>query len=315
VGKQINLSNLLNFKAMTKQESTRTPILAHLQDMAIQSYYWTSFSPEKRGEQLIKDYSEELEGDIEELKLAGIIEEIINEYTARYERFFSAYIVAKSRTFSAMITGPANFNTRRHAKANRSEEKHYEVFREWRERAKKSIIRKSLPEKTYCSELVRYRSELDSMKKNHERMKEANKRIKQANKTGEDLTAFLTGTMGVAAHMIEWTMKFGFGLQNNNANIKRVEQRIKELETKEAARSEGAERSFSFDGGEIILNYEIDRIQIFFNKRPTQDELNTWKSKGLSSFNWSPSNNAWQRKITANALWSTKRMFGIAVLK
>ena len=36
-------------------------------------------------------------------------------------------------------------------------------------------------------------------------------------------------------------------------------------------------------------------------------------AKGLTSFNWSPSNNAWQRKITTNAIWATEKMFGIAL--
>lgn len=286
------------------------PILSHLQDKAVRSYYWTSFSPERRGEQLIKDYSEELAADMEELRQGGADDEAINDYKSRYERFFSSYLHAKSGTFSAMITGPAGFNTRRHEKANRSEERHYEVFREWRSKAKKAIIRKAQPAKTYNSEIERYKAELEGMQRNHEKMKEANKRIKQANKTGEDLTEYLINEMGVAPHMVKWSMQFGFGLQNNNANMKRVEERIKMLEKKEQARNEAPEQNFSFEGGEVVLNYEIDRIQIFFTNRPTPEELTAWKAKGLSSFNWSPSTKSWMRKITPNAIWTTKRMVG-----
>lgn len=283
--------------------------LNHLKDKAIQAHYWTSFSPEKRGEDMINSYGEELNEDIEELKAGGANDESISDYKSRYERFFSSYLHAKSGTFSAMITGSAKFNTYRHAKANRSEQRHYEIFREWRIRAKKAIIRKAQPVKTFVSEIDRYKSELAAMQKNHELMKEANKRISKANKTGEDLTEYLTNTFNVPAHMIDWTMKFGFGLQNNNANMKRVEQRIKELEQKEAKREESPITKYSFDGGEMIINYEIDRIQIFFASRPTESELNEWKNKGLNTFNWSPSATAWQRKITPNALHCVKRMF------
>jgi hypothetical protein len=284
-------------------------ILQHLEDQAKKAHYWTSFSAERRGEQMIKDYSEELTADLSELKSQNVDDENLNDYKVRYERLFSSYLHAKGNTFSAMITGPANFNTRRHAKANRSEEKHYELFREWRERAKKAIIRKMQPAKTFVSELERYRQELAGMKRNHELMKDGNKRIKEANKSNEDLTDYLINTFGIAPHMIEWTMKFGFGLQNNNANMKRVEQRIKELEAKEQKRNEEPQKSYKFVGGEVVMNYEADRIQIFFTQRPTAQELTEWKNNGLNSFNWSPSVNAWQRKITPNAIWTTKRMF------
>lgn len=207
-----------------------------------------------------------------------------------------------------MITGPAKFNTRRHEKANRSEQRHYEIFREWRTRAKKAIIRKAQPLKTYSSELERYRAELAAMQRNHELMKEGNKRIKAAKKSGEDITQYLTDTFGIQPHMIEWTLKFGFGLQNNNANIKRVEGMIKTLESKEAIKEQSPVTTYTFDGGTLIIDYNIDRIQILFNDRPNSEELAAWKAKGLNTFNWSPSVKAWQRKITPNAMSKVKSM-------
>jgi len=208
-----------------------------------------------------------------------------------------------------MITGGGNFPVARHQKANRSEQRHYEIFREWRERAKKAIVRKAKPAATYTSELERYRAELAGMQRNHELMKEGNKRIKAANKSGEDLTAYLTDTFGIEPHMIQWTMRRGFGLQNNLANMKRIEGMIKLLEQKEAMKEKSPVTKYLFDGGEILVNYEVDRIQIFFATRPTSEELAVWKSKGLNTYNWSPSAKAWQRKITPNALYHVKTMF------
>jgi hypothetical protein len=282
--------------------------LKNLEQTAQRAYNNISFSPERRGTQIVNDYGEELNGDIEELKKADISEETISEYVERYKRFFSSYLGAKSRTFSVMITGAGNFPVRRHEKANRSEQRHYEIFREWRQRAKKAIVRKAAPIKTYLSELERYKAELESMKKNHELMKEGNKRIKQAKAKCEDITQYLIETFNIQPHMIDWTLKFGFGLTNNNANMKRVEERIKELEKKEKMRNEQPEKEYIYSWGKVVLNYEADRIQVFFETRPTSDELNKYKSLGLNSFNWSPSNSAWQRKITNNAIWQTKRM-------
>lgn len=283
-------------------------LLKDLETKAQVAHYWTSFSPEKRGTQMVNDYGTELNGDIEELKKQEITEDVINEYISKYKRFFSSWIYSKSNCASSMITGPANFNVRKHEKANRSEQKHYEVFREWRLRAKKAIVRKQKPATTYLSEIDRYKEELEGMKKSHELMKEGNAKIKASKKTGEDLTKYLTDVFNIAPHMIEWTIKFGFGLTNNNANMKRVEQRIKELEAKEANRNLEQEKRYTFEGGNVMLNYELDRIQVFFDVRQTREQLEEWKKKGLSGFNWSPSNGCWQRKITNNAIWNTKRM-------
>lgn len=292
----------------TTTQTNESPILSHLEGAAIRSYNNTSFSPEKRGVQMIKDYSEELAADIEELKSKDVSEESIADYKSRYERYFTSYLHAKSNTFSVMITGGSNFPVRRHEKANRSEQKHYEIFREWRIRAMKAILRKSQPVKTFVSELDRYKAELAGMQRNHELMKEGNKRIKLANKNKEDISQYLIDTFGVAPHMVDWTMKFGFGLQNNNANMKRVEERIKLMEQKESRREENPITRYTFDGGEMVIDYNVDRIQIYFTNRPTTEELNAWKAKGLNSFNWSPSVKAWQRKITGNAWYTVKHM-------
>jgi hypothetical protein len=284
-------------------------LLQHLQTRAIQAHNNTSFSPERRGEQMIKEYSEELASDLQELQTGGAGIEALNDYKQRYERYFSQYLGAKGNTFSVMITGSGNFPVRRHEKANRSERRHYEIFREWRVRAKKAILRKAQPEKTYSSELERYRAELEGMKRNHELMKEGNRRIKDANRTGEDLTEYLTTVFNIEPHMLEYTMRRGFYLQNSLANIKRVEDRIKELEQKETMQAKQPVTKYLFDGGHFLVNYEVDRIQVFFDTRPSAEELTKWKARGLNSYNWSPSAKAWQRKITANALWHVKRLF------
>ena len=293
-------------------------ILSHLKDQAIRSYDNTSFSPEKRGETMIDEYSEELVVDMEELKAGGADEANIADYRQRYERYFTSYLHAKSNTFSVMITGGSNFPVRRHEKANRSERRHYEIFREWRVRAKKAIIRKAQPEKTFTSELERYRSELAGMKHNHELMKACNSIIKKSTakkQTTEDcIKQLVEAGLGEEDARKILVNKFGyigypsFRLTNNNASMKRIEEMIKTLEQKEEMAGTNPITKYSFDGGEMVINYEIDRIQVFFSERPTTSELNEWKSKGLNSFNWSPSNKAWQRKITANALHAVKRM-------
>lgn len=288
-----------------------TNILDGFSSQARQAHYWTSFSPEKRGEQLINDYNGQLAEDIEELKTSGIDNETIESYVSRYKNLFSSWLSAKGRCISSMITGPARFPTRKAEKANRSEDNHYTLWQEWRKRAKKAIIRKAQPEKTFISELDRYKAELAGMQRNHEIMKTCNAIIKKAK--GQDCTPQL-----IAAGLSEdnartlLVNRFGyvgypsFKLTNNNANMKRVEGMIKTLEQKEAAREVSPVTKYTFEGGEMVIDYDIDRIQIYFSNRPTTEELAAWKAKGLNSFNWSPSVKAWQRKITANALSAVK---------
>ncbi len=286
-------------------ETNNTLLLQSFKDKAISAHSWTSFSPEKRGETMINQYSAQLAEDLQELKAQNIDSETLTAYEQRYKSLFSAWLNAKSNCISAMITGPARFPIHKAEKANRSEQKHYDIFQQWREKAKKAIVKKTQPEKTYNSEIERYKQELDGMRKNHELMKAGNIAIKKAHKDKTDISQYLIDTFGIKPHMIDWTMKFGFGLQNNNANMKRIEARIKELEAKEQNRQNEPEKEFSFNGGKVIMNYEADRIQIKHDSRPNQEVITLMKRNG---YKWSPTNQAWQRQLTANAIYVTKHL-------
>jgi hypothetical protein len=284
--------------------------LSQFTDKAIEAHRWTSFSPEKRGNQLIEDFNGYLQEDIDCLRAENITEAVILEYTDRFKQLFSKWLSAKSNCFSVMITGTSGVNLRKHEKANRSEQRHYEVFKEWRIRAKKAIIRKAKPQKTFLSEIERYKAELEGMKKNHELMKEANKKISQSRKTGEDITQYLVDKLGVLPHMIDWTLKYGFGLANNSANMRRVEQRIKEIEAKEQRAISDGQKEFPFDGFIVIFNYEADRIQIRHNEKPGAATI--WQLKH-NGFRWSPSFGTWQRQLNASGISAAEKVLNVKI--
>jgi AAA15 family ATPase/GTPase len=286
----------------------QTNLLESFTQAAINAHNWTSFSPEKRGEQLIKDYNEQLSEDMAELSAAGIDSEVIESYKARYINLFNSWLSAKSRTFSSMITGGSNFPVRRHEKANRSEENHYKLWQEWRARAKKAITRKAQPEKTFLSEIDRYKQELEACKINHAKMKEGNKRIAAAIKSKEDITTYLTEVFNIKPHMIDWTMKFGFGLSNNSANMRRLQDRIALMEKKETLSNSVGQKEFPFTGGVVIYNFEADRIQIKHDSKPEPQVLYTLKSNG---FRWSPTFGVWQRQMNSNGVWAAERVLNI----
>jgi hypothetical protein len=92
-----------------------------------------------------------------------------------------------------------------------------------------------------------------------------------------------------------------FMLGNNNAEIRRVKEKIRELErldTMEAASS-------TFPGGVMKINLEINRIQFIFDDIPSIETRKLLQSNG---FKWVPSEKAWQRQRTLNAVYVSNRL-------
>lgn len=86
-------------------------------------------------------------------------------------------------------------------------------------------------------------------------------------------------------------------ISTNNANIRRIRQRIETLE-KEAQRAESAAKEPEQGDGFILQeNYDIGRIQFLFDDKPDEDTRSLLKSHG---FRWAPSEGAWQRLLNDN---------------
>ncbi|MDR1892833.1 MAG: hypothetical protein LBQ48_07490 [Oscillospiraceae bacterium] len=88
-----------------------------------------------------------------------------------------------------------------------------------------------------------------------------------------------------------------YDLTNNNATIKRWESKVKEL-------SKGF-AGWEFEGGRAEANKELDRLQLFFDERPNENQRAILKASG---FKWAPSQDAWQRQLTDNAIYSAGRI-------
>ena len=90
-----------------------------------------------------------------------------------------------------------------------------------------------------------------------------------------------------------------YSLQNNNAEIRRTKQRIEALKTIDAMEHEEVE----FDGGMIVTNEDVNRVQILFDEKPDEAMRKTLKSWG---FRWSPREGAWQASRTPQMLRRAK---------
>jgi hypothetical protein len=88
-----------------------------------------------------------------------------------------------------------------------------------------------------------------------------------------------------------------YRMTNNGANIRRMKQRIEQL-TRNATRVTKEEE---LPGGiRIVENAEANRVQLFFPGKPSGDVRSQLKASG---FRWSPMEGAWQRHLTASAVY------------
>ncbi len=93
-----------------------------------------------------------------------------------------------------------------------------------------------------------------------------------------------------------------YELQSRRGYIKRVADRLAELDKRQAQQAQPTENE-KFDGGEIVRNLEADRLQIIFDEKPDEETRSVLKSNG---FRWSPRYGAWQRQLTRNAEYAAR---------
>lgn len=66
-----------------------------------------------------------------------------------------------------------------------------------------------------------------------------------------------------------------------------------------------APQGWEFDGGKVEMNVDDDRLQIFYDSKPDEATRQKLKSHG---FKWAPSQGAWQRILTKNAVYAAKQV-------
>lgn len=94
--------------------------------------------------------------------------------------------------------------------------------------------------------------------------------------------------------------RYGEFLSWREWTLKKIEKQ-KEIKSIEQVGSEVIE----FKNGKIIKNFNINRLQLSFNEKPSPELINQLKHNG---FHWSPSNKVWQRQLTDNAIRATIKL-------
>lgn len=88
-----------------------------------------------------------------------------------------------------------------------------------------------------------------------------------------------------------------YALANNNQNINTVKKRIEQLTVAKELGYQGWE----FEGGRVVANADMNRLQIFFDAIPDEEVRRELKGRG---FKWARSVGAWQRQLTDNAIYA-----------
>jgi hypothetical protein len=125
------------------------PVLSDLdRQSGINAYEWVSFHPERRADQDIAAYIDDVRDFAAHCDVIALTPEQREAAVTEVERYRLRYIAlqigvwsASSRTASPMITGPARFPVERNRKRMNAYEKRVREFLEWREKARRAAIR------------------------------------------------------------------------------------------------------------------------------------------------------------------------------
>jgi hypothetical protein len=92
-------------------------------------------------------------------------------------------------------------------------------------------------------------------------------------------------------------------LSNNNANIRRIRERIETLKKERERKDHPTETAY--DGFTVKENAEACRIQLIFDGKPDEEIRTILKANG---FRWAPSEGAWQRLLNDNGRYAADRV-------
>ena len=240
------------------------------------------------------------------------IDRLLETYCRKLAENMNASYSIEARCPSILISGGGNFPVRKKEKQNAARDRNLE---EWNYIQGLLDKIRSVGTGGISSDdpqaVEKLEAKLAAMEKHQEMMKAANAAIRMKDPAkGDAKLAELGYTPEDIAKLREpdFCGRIGYpayALQNNNANIRRIRGRIAELKK----RTESTPEGWEFDGGRVVVNTTENRLQVIFDGKPDADVRTELKGEG---FRWAPSQGAWQRQLTDNALRAARRLKCIA---
>ena len=211
---------------------------------------------------------------------------------------------------SVMISGAGNFPVRKKEKQVAAWDRNHQFYTEVQ-----GILGK-IENILYGREIIKsdderaiekFEEKLQDMRELQEQMKAANRALRlKDTEAGDDALR----EMGYSEEGIkklrepDYLGRLGYpdyALQNNNANIHRVEGRIKDLKAVKAKGSSEQE----YKTFKVVENTEAMRYQIIFDGKPEPEIRTLLKSHG---FKWSPTRGAWVRMLNSMGRYAAERV-------
>lgn len=241
-------------------------------------------------------------------------EERLYSMAERYSRRMAEYFNRDSKIGcmcpSILISGGGNFPVKKKERQVQAWDTNHQFYQETQKilsKIESALYGKDVIKSGDQDAIERLEEKLVSLKETQERMKVANKaiRLKDAEKGDEELKI-----LGYSDEQIQelrtpdYMGRVGFpayALQNNNANIHRVEERLKSLK---AVKEKGTKET-EFELFKVVENVEVMRLQIIFDGKPEADVRAVLKKHG---FKWAPSQGAWQRMLNPAGKYALNRV-------
>ncbi|MDO4305941.1 MAG: hypothetical protein Q4C77_03840 [Eubacteriales bacterium] len=243
-------------------------------------------------------------------KEADRVYALAERYSRKMAEYMNKEISIGLRCPSVMISGAGNFPVKKKEKQVAAWEKNHEFYQQVKgilDKMKNIMYGKEQIKSGDADAIERLEEKLESLRELQETMKAVNKaiRLKDTEKGDNALR-----DMGYSDEQIKELRKPDFcgrvgfpdyALQNNNANIHRVEDRLKRLK---AAKEKGTQETEN-DFFKVIRNAEAMRLQIIFDGKPEPEIREILKKNG---FRWAPSNGAWQRHLNGNSEYALNQV-------
>jgi len=248
------------------------------------------------------------------------LDALLNSYARRLAQWTNDYNRNQASYPSQFIAGAGNFNMRKHNRQMSREDSLWEEHRQI-----EAILDKIRSVGTgpvdladpHAREMLTER--LNSQRQMLEDAKAANayyrkhKTLEGCPGLSEKNRAWLTRpgvfASGDGSPISQYGSPFpAYELSSIRGKIERTEQRLAELDRREQQAAE-PQTGTAFDGGQIVRNIDLNRLQILFDAIPDADTRAALKQNG---FRWSPKNQAWQRQLTDNAERAARQVLRLA---
>lgn len=291
--------------------------------IALNAHRGTSFVPKQRAESVRNDYASTLQTDYDNLKkLADTPEKesaLANEF-ARYREGYKtktiAWLQSRSRMVSVMIAGPSNFPSRRQEKINNTEHNRLTELIEFRKRALEAIRKKLCPElrpimSGDADAIGRLQEKIAEAERMQNRMKRINsihkKYLKNPASLDKETDLAEKDKQLIRSYIPQYSWEPHpfppYAMTNNNANIRRMKERLEQLEKAKAT----PETETQGKNARIEDSPTDNRVRLFFPGKPDESVRNKMKSSG---FRWTPSLGCWQAYRSHRSLELAKEIAG-----